>query len=231
MNKFSIIIPILNEKKNIHLLIKKIKESLKKKDYEIIVIDDNSNDGSSFVLKTLKRNEKKFSFYIRKKEPKDLSKSILLGIKKSKYNNLLIMDGDLQHDPKYLPIIFKIFVKKKLDVLIAARDFSKRSGLTLIRFFLSLFLISLINLIFQKKTSDPMSGFFAIKKKIFIENEKNLYGKGFKILFDVIYGSNKKLRIEDYKIKFISRKNNKSKMSLKVLLHIILLIFQKKFLK
>ena len=76
-----------------------------------------------------------------------------------------------------------------------------------------------------------MSGFFAIKKKIFIENKKNLYGKGFKILFDVIYSSNKKLRIEDYKIKFISRKNNKSKMGLKVLLHIILLIFQKKFFK
>jgi dolichol-phosphate mannosyltransferase len=76
-----------------------------------------------------------------------------------------------------------------------------------------------------------MSGFFVIKKKIFIENEKNLYLKGFKILFDVIYSTKKNLRIQDYKIKFISRKNNKSKMSLKILLHIILIIFQKKILK
>ena len=76
-----------------------------------------------------------------------------------------------------------------------------------------------------------MSGFFVIKKKIFIENEKNLYLKGFKILFDVIYSTKKNLRIQDYKIKFISRKNNKSKMSLKILLHIILLIFQKKIFK
>ena len=76
-----------------------------------------------------------------------------------------------------------------------------------------------------------MSGFFVIKKKIFIENEKNLYLKGFKILFDVIYSTKKNLRIQDYKIKFISRKNNKSKMNLKILLHIILIIFQKKILK
>ena len=62
MNKFSIIIPTFNEKKNIHLLIKKIKESLKKKIYEIIVIDDNSYDGSSKILKSLKKKEKNFFF-------------------------------------------------------------------------------------------------------------------------------------------------------------------------
>jgi dolichol-phosphate mannosyltransferase len=74
-----------------------------------------------------------------------------------------------------------------------------------------------------------MSGFFVIKKKIFIENEKNLFLKGFKILFDVIYSTKKNLRIQDYKIQFISRKNNKSKMSLKILLYIILLIYKKIF--
>lgn len=231
MNKFSIIIPTFNEKKNIRLLIKRIKESLKKKIYEIIVIDDNSYDGSSEIFKDLKKKEKNFFFHIRKKETRDLSKSVLLGVKKSRYSNLLIMDGDLQHNPKYLSTLCKIFLKKKLDVLVAVRDFSKRSGLSFTRFFLSLLIILVINLIFKKKTSDPMSGFFVIKKKIFIENEKNLYLKGFKILFDVIYSTKKNLRIQDYKIKFISRKNNKSKMSLKILLHIILIIFQKKILK
>tara|TARA_Y100000591_G_C21841031_1_gene705643 strand:+ start:208 stop:921 length:714 start_codon:yes stop_codon:yes gene_type:complete len=228
MNKFSIIIPILNEKKNILLLIKKIKESLKKKTYEIIIIDDNSYDGSMKILKILKKKEKNFYFYIRKKKTRDLSKSVLLGVEKSKYSNLLIMDGDMQHNPKYLPILFEIFIKRKLDVLIAARDFSKRSGLTFIRYFLSLFIIIVINTIFKKKTSDPMSGFFVIKKKIFIENKENLYSKGFKILFDVIYSSKKNLRIQDYKIKFVSRKNNKSKMNFKILLHIVLIILQKK---
>ena len=182
-------------------------------------------------MKALKKKEKNFFFHIRKKKTRDLSKSVLFGVKKSKYSNLVIMDGDLQHNPKYLPILCEIFLKKKLDVLIAVRDFSKRSGLSFIRFFLSLLLILLINFIFKKKTSDPMSGFFVIKKKIFIENEKNLFLKGFKILFDVIYSTKKNLRIQDYKIKFISRKNNKSKMSLKILLHIILIIFQKKILK
>ena len=231
MNNFSIIIPTLNEKKNIQILIKKIKESFKKKIFEIIIIDDNSFDGSLPVLKKLKKILKKFSFYIRKKKTRDLSKSILLGIQKSRYDNLIIMDGDLQHNPKYLPILCEIFLKEKLDILIAVRDFSKRSGLSFIRFFLSLFLIFIINLIFTKKTSDPMSGFFVIKKKIFIKNKKNLYCKGFKILFDIIYSTNKNLRIKDYKIKFISRKNNKSKMSLKVLIHIVLLIFQKLYYK
>ena len=51
MNKFSIIIPTFNEKKNIRLLIKKIKESLKKKTYEIIIIDDNSYDDSLKIFK------------------------------------------------------------------------------------------------------------------------------------------------------------------------------------
>ena len=49
MNNFSIIIPTFNEKKNINILIKKIKKFLKKK-YEIIIVDDNSYDGSSLIF-------------------------------------------------------------------------------------------------------------------------------------------------------------------------------------
>ena len=77
------------------------------------------------------------------------------------------MDGDLQHNPKYLPILIKKFNTEKQDVLVAVRNFKKRSGLSFFRFFMSLLLIKLINLIFEKKTSDPMSGFFVVKKKNF----------------------------------------------------------------
>jgi len=227
MSKYSIIIPTFNEKKNIFILIKRNKKFLKKNNYEIIVVDDNSYDGSITVFNKIKKKERKFSFYIRREKKRDLSKSIILGIKKSKFNNLIIMDGDLQHNPKYLPILIKNFNTQKQDILVAVRNFKKRSGLSNIRFFLSLSLIALINLIFKKKTTDPMSGFFVVKKTVFIRSKKKLYGKGFKILFDIIYSSNKNIKVNDYSIKFDSRKNNKSKMSLKILFHIFLLVIQK----
>ena len=151
MSKYSIIIPTFNEKKNIFILIKRIKKFLKKNNYEIIVVDDNSYDGSITVFNKIKKKERKFSFYIRREKKRDLSKSIILGIKKSKFNNLIIMDGDLQHNPKYLPILIKNFNTQKQDILVAVRNFKKRSGLSNIRFFLSLSLIALINLIFKKK--------------------------------------------------------------------------------
>ena len=136
------------------------------------------------------------------------------------------MDGDLQHDPKYLPKLINTFQKQKLDLLIATRNFKKRQGLSWIRYNVSKLLIFLIHQFFNKKTSDPMSGFFLIKKKIFKKCKKKLYGKGFKILFDIIY-SDKTIRISDYQIKFNDRLNNQSKMNYKVLINLVNLFLQK----
>ena len=81
INKFSIIIPTYNEKQNIALLIKKIEQYLNNFFYEIIVIDDNSEDGTKLALREIKSDRKNFTFYIRKKK-RDLSQSLILGITK-----------------------------------------------------------------------------------------------------------------------------------------------------
>ena len=77
MSQYSIIIPTFNEKKNVPILINKINRFIKNKDYEIIVVDDNSNDGSASVFHDVKKKFKKFSFYIRKEKKRDLSKSVI----------------------------------------------------------------------------------------------------------------------------------------------------------
>ena len=225
MKKISIVIPTYNEKQNIALLIKKIDKYLKNFFYEIIVIDDNSQDGTKLALKEIKSGKKNFLFYLRKKEKRDLSQSLILGIKKTKFNNIIIMDGDLQHNPKYLPKIIRVFFEKKIDLLVCVRNFKKRSGLSIIRYFASLSLIFFINIFLGRRVSDPMSGFFIFKKKIYTSNKKNIYGKGFKLLFDLIYFSKRPLKIKEYMIIFNKRKNNKSKMSLKVIFHILVAIF------
>ncbi len=77
------------------------------------------------------------------------------------------------------------------------------------------------------KTSDPMSGFFAFKKKIYILNKKKLSKKGYKILLDLIYSTRKKVKICDVQINFNSRGEGFSKMSFKIIYFLITLILIK----
>ena len=224
-NSLSIIIPVLNEKQNLINLTNKIYRNTKGLKFEIIFIDDNSEDGSHKILKMLKKKYKNFKFYIRKKE-RDLTQSCFFGINKSKYKNILIMDGDGQHDPKYIKKMLNVFLRKKADFVVGARKFEDiNESLNFFRFYASKILIFLFEILFKFKTSDPMTGYFLFKKDFFLKNKKFFFGKGYKILADLIYSTPQRLKIIDYKIKFLKRKSEKSKMSLKVLLILILFIF------
>ena len=75
-----------------------------------------------------------------------------------------------------------------------------------------------------------MSGFFIIKKNVFLRSKKKLFNSGFKILTDIIY-SFKNLSIREKIIKFDKRKHNMSKMKFNIILKIVILILFKMFQK
>ena len=222
-NTFSIIIPVLNEEKNISKLIFFVKKYLMNFKYEIIFVDDNSTDNTKIIIK--KYISKNIKYFLRKKN-KDLTQSCFLGIKKSKYENIIIMDCDLQHNPKYLPQMVNLFFKKKLDFVVGVRNFNKDVSLNFIRKFSSLFLSKFFNYFLGYKVSDPMSGFFMFKKLIFYKYKSHLFGKGWKILSDLIYNKGN-FSIYELQIKFEKRHQNKSKMNFTVLANIIKLFFYK----
>ena len=231
INNLSIIIPIFKEKRNIELLTNDIHKKLKKVKFEIIFVDDNSKDGSYQILKKLKKNNKA-KFIIRKAKKKDLTQSCFDGIKKSKYENILIMDGDLQHNPKYIYKMLKILFTKKMDIVVGARNFREKNinkSLTFLRIGASKMLKLLINIFLGYKTSDPLSGYFIFRKKIFFRNKKRFYGYGYKILADFMY-TDKSLKISEIKINFRKRVYGQSKMDLKVLI-LFIEFFIKKYVK
>lgn len=230
---YSIIVPIFKEEKNIAKMIRKVQNELSKKkvNYELIFVDDDSQDESERIFKENKN--KKTRFFIRKKKPRDLSKSVIFGLKKSKFNNLIVMDGDLQHNPKDINKLIRKFEYTNCDIVIGSRRLInyKKANLNPIRFFFSKFLNQAFNNLFNQKILDPMSGFFLIKKNIVKNVKGNLVLIGYKILIDIILSSNKKLNIKEVYINFRVRDKGFSKMRLKILLQLILFILIKYFKK
>ena len=142
------------------------------------------------------------------------------------------MDGDLQHNPKYIPKLLRVYSSKNADIVIATRDlfYGKNPGLNYFRKLFSIVLIVLFNILIGKKTKDPMSGYFLFNKKIYKKNKKKYFGKGYKILADILYNSSGNLKIIDYDIEFGHRLKNKSKMNFKILI-ILLEFLLKTFIK
>ena len=230
MDKFTIVIPVYNESKNLRILIPKIYRELKSKKFELIIVDDNSNDNTSEVLKKFKM--KNFEHMIRKKE-RDLSKSCIDGFKKARFKKIIVMDGDLQHKPSDIKKILYAFSKGNPDFVVGTRNLfkNKNHSLNFFRLLASRMLILIVNLLLGKKTSDQMSGFFMFKKEVFSKSEKRLIKKGYKILLDLIYIKNQKVKVIDVDINFENRIKGRSKMSLKILINLLSMILKKFFSK
>ena len=226
-NSISIIIPILNERKNIKKLFNEINKKLFGIKYEIIFVDDKSTDGSIDVLKELNRQDKRLNFIIHKGKP-DLTQSCFKGIEKSKNNLIVIMDGDLQHNPIYIKELLTKILNENCDIVIGSRNFSKlnANSISIIRIFFSKTLILLFKIISGKNFIDPMSGFFIFKREIYFKNKKKLFGRGYKILADFLYNI-PKLKINEITIKFRGRLEGESKMNFKILILIILFMIKK----
>jgi len=218
--KISIIIPVYKEFNNIEKLYLKIRKYLRDITFEVIFVDDSSNDGTEELLKKIKKTYNNFNFIIRKKN-RDLTQSCFEGIRKAKYDYIQIMDGDLQHNPKYIINLMNTLVNNNSDLVVGGRDLinGKNPGLGLIRRLSSISIIFIFYL-FGKKTIDPMSGFFLFKKNIYSKNKKYFFGKGYKILADILFNSKSKIKVSDYIIIFDRRFKDKSKMNFKTLFNL-----------
>ena len=223
----SVILPTYNEKKNIYPIYTRLSKINIVK--EIIFVDDNSPDGTFSEIKKLKN--RKVKGFLRNSKIKDLSKSVIHGVKKAKNNYVLVMDCDLQHDPKYIEKLWKKISASKSDIVIANRFTDKIyfANLGLLRSILSKFAIGTINLIFGKKTSDPLSGFFICHKSLFLRYQKNFFLRGYKILFDLIYNSKKNIDVTDQDIIFQKRYFEKSKFNFNVIWLFFLQMLYTKF--
>lgn len=227
----SIIIPTFNEAENIPILINRLQEVLLRMDYEVIVVDDNSPDGTAAVVKDLAKGAKNISC-IERVGRKGLSSAVIEGIRSSKGEFLVIMDADLQHDERIIPEMFNVCSRDTLDLVVGSRyaaggdvgQFGK------FRSRISSMATALSSKVIGVKIKDPLSGFFIVRKSFVLPLLEKLSGKGFKILLDIVLTAEKAPKIEEVPFVFGVRNAGKSKLSPVVALEFLILLIEKKFL-
>ena len=120
MFEISVIIPTYNESENIIGLIDEVQSRLEGYDYEIIVVDDNSPDGTHLKVKDYAKNNSKVSC-INRTWKKGLSSAVVEGVALSTKRYISVMDGDGQHDPEDLKRMIELAKAEDSDIVIGSR--------------------------------------------------------------------------------------------------------------
>lgn len=232
--KVGIIIPTYNEKENIEKLILAISGIFKKNkiDGRIIVVDDNSPDGTGKIADKLSKDYPVIT--IHRKIDRGYGNSIKDGIRKAIELNLEIaitMDSDFSHDPKMIPLMIAE-IRKGYDVVVGSRrvEGGKIDGWSLWRHFCSSGAMNLSRFLLKLKTNDVTSGYRAYNsktlKKIPLENIKS---NGYAFLEELLYHvETNKAKIKEVPIFFEDRKLGKSKLSGLEIIKFFITIFRLK---
>lgn len=183
--RLSLIAPTYNERENIPLLAQRIHQTLNGYDYELIIVDDNSPDGTAQVAENLS-HQYPIKVICRKGE-RGLASAVIAGFNQAKGEILGVIDADLQHPPERIPELLQA-IQEGADIAVASRYIlgGGIEGWSARRRAISRGATMLARLALPsiRKVKDPLSGFFLLKRKV-IEGVV-LKPIGYKILLETL---------------------------------------------
>ncbi len=216
--QFSLVIPTYKERDNIEKIVKILSQVLDEfmpKDYELIVVDDDSPDRTWEVAQSL-MDEYPQLRVMRRQQEKGLSSAVIRGWQAARGNVLGVIDGDLQHPPEVLTQLLR-GIQQGADLAVASRNVEGGgvSSWSVVRRFLSrgaqvLGLIILPGVV--GRISDPMSGYFMVRRSAL--SGVTLNPVGYKILLEVV-GRGRMRSIAEVGYVFCERKQGESKVTWK----------------
>jgi dolichol-phosphate mannosyltransferase len=224
----SIIVPTFNEHGNVRELVQGIDRSLAAVDWEIVFVDDDSADGTLEVLLDLSRADARVR-HLQRIGRRGLASAVVEGILSTSAPYVAVMDADLQHDESKLAEMLRRLGSPGCDIVVGSRymeaggtgDWSKTRRL------ISDVATQLTRLVLRTKVSDPMSGFFMLKRDAFDVAVRRLSSTGYKILLDILVSAPRPLTVVEVPYVFRSRQHGESKLDSAVTWEFLVLLLDK----
>jgi len=210
-------IPTYNERENIVGLLQSIL-ALKIKDLHVVVVDDNSPDGTALLVKeySIKNNEVELLLRMNNRGRGAAGKDGFLHCLKKRADVIVEMDADFSHDPKFIPKM--IAELKNADVVLGSRrvDGSQEIGRSMLRRILTWGANLYISLLLGLQVKDCNSGYRCFKHKVLEAiNLGKIESKGPAIVQEILFkASLKGFKIKEIPITFIDRRKGKSKLGI-----------------
>jgi dolichol-phosphate mannosyltransferase len=227
--ELSVVVPTFKERDNVPLLVEKLARTLEGVDWEVVFVDDNSPDGTAAVARELGENDSRVRC-IRRIGRRGLAGACIEGMLASQARFVAVMDADLQHDETLLVGMLAKLRGDQFDIAVASRfaDGGSSAGLSSAsRAQASRVSNEMARRLLGVALTDPMSGFFMIRRERFEALAPQLSSQGFKILLDIVATARGSLRIAELPFVFAERRHGESKLDTRVALDFAALVLAK----
>jgi len=226
--ELAVVIPTYNERENIPVILSALSCALHNVDWEAIVVDDNSPDGTAEFVREMAATNPRIHV-LERIGRRGLSSACIEGMLTTSAPYIAVIDADMQHDEKILPRMLERIRDERLDLVVASRNLDERGmgEFSRRRVWLSNMGNRVSRLVCHCDISDAMSGFFVIDRHFFQEIVHRLTGSGFKILVDVLASSERPVRVAEVPYRFRNRERGQSKLDVNVELEYLFLLIDK----
>jgi dolichol-phosphate mannosyltransferase len=225
----AVILPTYNERENIPIVIARLESALAGLTWEAIFVDDDSPDGTAQAIAEYARASSNVRL-IHRIGRRGLASACIEGMMATQANCIAVMDADLQHDETILPDMLERLHTESLDVVVGTRN---GQGGSMGAFCQSRVLLSRIGQTISASVcrcdiSDPMSGFFLLRRGFLLEVVHDLQGTGFKILVEMLASSRRPVRVGEVGYTFRARTHGESKLDIMVGIEYLSMIVNKR---
>ena len=227
--ELTVVVPCYNEQPNVAPLVEKLDAALAGIAWEVLFVDDNSPDGTAAEARRLAQADARVRC-IRRIGRRGLASAVIEGALASSAPFIAVMDGDLQHDETRLAEMLARLREGACDLVVASRHVAGGDAAGLASSFrhtLSDAGIRIAQRLLPVRLTDPMSGFFMVRRRLFETVAPRLTGQGFKILLDFVLSAPPALRVVEVPARFRPRVAGESKLDVLVATQFLALLLDK----